>query len=128
MKKYRNFKSICLMITAIFLMSCQQTEQVKISGSVNPEIARKAIPATPNNMSLPEFGKEVIQWGSGPQQAKQRYETVNIDDIAVMKNKGLTLEMAKSWQAFYENENKRNPENQAAVYRAKLMKKIVNLW
>lgn len=96
--------------------------------NVNHNIERHPIPSTPNNMSLPSFGQGVIGWGTGPEGAKLRLENVIQADIQDFKVKGATLEMVKEWQAFYENEVKRNPCNPTAVYRAALMKKITLIW
>lgn len=95
---------------------------------VNESIERNAVPATPNNMSLPSFGQGVIGWATGPEGAKARLENVASKDIQGFKDKGVTLPMVKEWQAFYENEVKRNPCNPTAPFRADLMKKIADLW
>ena len=95
---------------------------------VNANIQRMEIPPTPNNMILPQFGKGIIGWGSGPKDAEARFLNVNKADVEVMKTQGVTLEMAQAWQAFYENETQRNPGNPTAPFRAQLMKKIVSLW
>ena len=95
---------------------------------VNENIQRNAIPQTPQNMSLPSFGQGVIGWATGPDGAKARLENVQKQDILSFKEKGASFEMIKEWQAFYENEINRNPCNPTAVYRAKLMKKIADLW
>lgn len=95
---------------------------------VNQDIQRNATPKTPYDMSLPSFGQGVIGWATGPEGAKSRLDNVQKSDIQSFKDKGTTLEMVKEWQAFYENEVKRNPCNPTAPYRAELMKKIATLW
>lgn len=95
---------------------------------VNEDIERNAIPKTPNNMSLPSFGQGIIGWATGVDGAKNRVESVSKSDIPNFKAKGVTLEMVQEWQAFYDNEVKRNPCNPTAPYRAQLMKKIADLW
>ena len=95
---------------------------------VNPDIQRLEVPPTPQNMPLPSFGKGVIGWGSGPDGAQLRLDHVTQADVAEMKRKGLTLEMATAWQLFYENETQRNAGNPTAPLRAQLMKKITQLW
>lgn len=100
----------------------------KIKSLINTEIERLPIPATPNNMILPEFGKGIIGWGAGPKDAEVRFLNITQADVETMKQEGLSLAMAKAWQTFYENETLRNPGNPTAPFRAQLMKKIVSLW
>ncbi|QIO06275.1 DUF4951 domain-containing protein [Acinetobacter shaoyimingii] len=95
---------------------------------VNPNIARNAIPKTPNNMSLPSFGRGIIGWGTGMDGAKTRLENVTQADVQGFKEKGVTLAMVQEWQTFYENETRRNDCNPTAPYRAQLMKKIAEFW
>lgn len=99
-----------------------------VKSAVNPAYQRFEIPPTPHNMNLPSFGKGVVGWGSGPDDAKARLDNVTRADVQIMKAKGTTLEMAQAWQAFYDNETLRNPGNPTAPFRAQLMKKIVSLW
>jgi hypothetical protein len=100
----------------------------QVKSLVNTEIERLPIPATPNNMILPEFGKGIIDWGAGPKDAEARFFNITQTDVETMKKEGLSLAMAQAWQTFYENETLRNPGNPTAPFRAKLMKKIVSLW
>ena len=109
-------------------ITLSETIRPSTKSLVNANIQRMAIPPTPNNMILPQFGKGIIGWGSGPQDAEARFLNVNKADVEVMKSKGVTLEMAQAWQMFYENETQRNPGNPTAPFRAQLMKKIVSLW
>lgn len=95
---------------------------------VDETIPRNTIPQTPNNMSLPSFGQGIIGWATGPEGAQARLESVKRSDISNFKAKGVTLEMVEEWQAFYDNEVKRNPCNPTAPYRGELMKKIATLW
>lgn len=106
------------------------TEKVRTvpTSLVNPDIERLAIPPTPNNMKLPEFGKGIIGWGSGPEGAQARLNNVTASDVEVMKEKGVTLDMLNAWQVFYTNETNRNAGNPTAPIRAQLMKKIIELW
>ena len=53
----------------------------KIKSLLNTEIERLPIPATPNNMILPEFGKGIIGWGAGSKDAQARFHTVNKVDV-----------------------------------------------
>ena len=109
-------------------LTISQTTQPKAKSLVNPNIQRLAIPPTPNNMSLPAFGQGVIGWGTGPDGAETRLNNITQDDVNQLKTQDVTLEMIETWQKFYENENQRNPGNPTAPFRAKLMKKIVDLW
>ncbi|WP_338563092.1 DUF4951 domain-containing protein [Acinetobacter sp. KS-LM10] len=95
---------------------------------VNEAIQRKPIPKTPHNMSLPNFGQDVIGWATGPEGAEARLNNVQEEDLKDIKEKGTTLQMVKDWQAFYENETIRNPCNPTAPLRARLMEKIAALW
>ena len=100
----------------------------QVKSLVNTEIEHLPIPATPNNMILPEFGKGIIGWGAGPKDAEARFFNITQTDVETMKKEGLSLAMAQAWQTFYENETLRNPGNPTAPFRAQLMKKIVSLW
>lgn len=95
---------------------------------LNEAIERKMIPKTPHNMSLPNFGQDVIGWATGPEGAEARLNNVQEEDLKEIKEKGATLLMVKDWQAFYENETIRNPCNPTAPLRARLMEKIAALW
>lgn len=99
-----------------------------ITSLVNPEIQRLAIPPTPNNMSLPEFGRGIIGWGTGPEGAEARLNNITAADVAQFKNQGVTLSMLETWHQFYANETRRNAGNPTAPLRAALMQKIISLW
>jgi hypothetical protein len=114
--------------TAFADLQLSETIRPQVKSLVNNDIERLPIPATPNNMILPEFGKGIIGWGAGPKDAEARFLNITQADVERMKQQGLTLEMTKAWQRFYENETLRNPGNPTAPFRAQLMKKIVSLW
>ena len=95
---------------------------------VNIDIARRDIPPTPHQLSLPQFGQGIIGWGTGPEGAHSKLETLNQDDIAKYQEQGVNLLMIKDWYDFYVNETARNPCNPTAPLRAKLMYKIMQLW
>lgn len=122
--------SLLFSIATASFAELQISEKVRpqVKSVVNAEIKRLPIPATPNNMILPEFGKGIIGWGAGPKDAEVRFQRVTTADVEKMKQDGVTLEMAQAWQTFYENETQRNPGNPTAPFRAQLMKKIVSLW
>lgn len=83
---------------------------------------------TPQNLSLNAFGQWVIGWGTGPEGARQRLDYIQREDVVIIKQKGTTLEMIRAWQQYYENEVQNNANNPTARYRARLMKKIADLW
>jgi hypothetical protein len=114
--------------TAFADLQLSETIRPQVKSLVNTEIERLPIPATPNNMILPEFGKGIIGWGAGPKDAEARFLNITQADVERMKQQGLTLEMTQAWQRFYENETLRNSGNPTAPFRAQLMKKIVSLW
>ena len=128
----------CVLLACLIAAASPAFAELKISekirpanpvrSMVNPDIPRLQTPSTPNNMSLPAFGRGIIGWGTGPEGAKQRLENVTAADVAKFKQQGVTLEMLQQWQAFYQNETQRNPGNPAANYRAQLMTKIISLW
>lgn len=122
--------TLFLSIPISSLADVQVSEKIRpqVKSLVNPDINRLAIPPTPHNMSLPEFGQGVIGWGTGPQDAEKRLKHVTKADVENMKQAGLTVEIAKTWQNFYKNETQRNASNPTAPLRAQLMKKIIDLW
>jgi hypothetical protein len=84
--------------------------------------------STPQNLSLNAFGQWIIGWGTGAEGARQRLDNIRREDIVVIKQKGTTLEMVKAWQQHFELEAQNNQTNPTARYRARLMKKIADLW
>lgn len=95
---------------------------------VSSEIERNALPPTPQNMALPAFGQGVIGWGTGPEGALKKLQTVQLADLKVYQQKGVTFAMVQEWQSFYENETRRNACNPTAPIRAALMARIAALW
>lgn len=95
---------------------------------VREDIARNALPSTPHNMSLPEFGQGIIGWGTGPEGAMAKIQNLHLSDIEKYQQQGITLVMLQEWQAFYQNETTRNSCNPTAPLRASLMGKIISMW
>lgn len=134
----RKLNIATVLLTSTFMVACtshtpalnKESGEFKRDPSckVNETIERNAVPVTPNDMSLPSFGQGVIGWATGPDGAKARLENIASKDIQVFKDNGVTLPMVKEWQAFYENEVRRNPCNPTAPFRADLMNKIAELW
>lgn len=84
--------------------------------------------STPQNLSLNSFGQWVIGWGTGAEGARQRLDNIQREDVIIIKQKGATLDMIVAWQQYYEQEAQNNLNNPTARYRARLMKKIAELW
>lgn len=130
--RYNPFVYCCLIFSLFSTHSFAelhiQRQWVMPHSQVNPDIARHAIPPTPQQMSLPQFGQGVIGWGTGIAGAKQRLEHITADDVKRIQQQGTTLAMIQAWHDFYANENQRNPSNITAIYRKQLMQKIIDLW
>lgn len=84
--------------------------------------------STPQNLPLNTFGQWIIGWGTGAEGARQRLDNIQREDVNVIKQKGTTLEMIRAWQQHFELEAQNNLTNPTARYRAKLMKRIAELW
>lgn len=120
---------ICIAASSAFADITISEKIRKPSKSVlNPNFSRLAIPATPHEMSLPDFGRGIIGWGTGPTGAETRLNNITQADVDKIKTQDVTLDMVQTWQKFYENETQRNPGNPTAPFRAELMKKIANFW
>ena len=115
-----------------FLFLIGTTTQIYANSS-NGNINSDLIPnpytlPTPQNLSSNTFGQWIIGWGTGAEGARQRLDHIQREDIVVIKQKGTTLEMIQAWQQYYENEAQNNSSNPTARYRARLMKRIAELW
>lgn len=96
--------------------------------SPTAQLKSDILPSTPKDIPLPAFGQRIIGWGTGAEGARQRLENIQPADVSMIKKQGTTLEMITAWQDFYEQEQQRNANNPTAKYRARLMKKIADLW
>jgi len=130
MLKIALFSAVLLSVSAASFAELQISEKVRpvVKSLVNPDIQRLDIPPTPNNMSLPDFGRGIIGWGTGPDGAEARLNNITKQDVDQLKTQSVTLEMIQTWQKFYENETRRNAGNPTAPFRAQLMQKIAGLW
>ncbi|MDO3666322.1 DUF4951 domain-containing protein [Acinetobacter higginsii] len=99
---------------------------VDVDGDESTQSSR--VLSTPQNLSLNAFGQWIIGWGTGAEGARQRLDNIQREDVMVIKQKGTTLEMIKAWQQHFELEAQNNLNNPTARYRARLMKKIAELW
>lgn len=100
------------------------TDDVLIDPSTQ---VQNTLPA-PQNLSINSFGQWIIGWGTGAEGARQRLENIKREDIIIIKQKGTTLEMIQLWQQYFEQQTVANPNNPTARNRAKLLKKIADLW
>ena len=130
MLKIALFSAVLLSVSAASFAEIRISEKVRpvVKSLVNPDIQRLDIPPTPNNMSLPDFGRGIIGWGTGPDGAEARLNNITKQDVDQLKTQSVTLEMIQTWQKFYENETRRNAGNPTAPFRAQLMQKIAGLW
>jgi hypothetical protein len=78
----------------------------------------------PPEVSLREFGQDIMRWGTGSAMAQQRIETLTADELRVA---GLTAEMAENWAMAYEIVMRLMPQDPSAAGRAKLMRYAANL-
>lgn len=83
---------------------------------------------TPSNLSFNSFGFWIIGWGTGAEGARQRLDNIQREDVVIIKQKGVTQDMIKAWHSFYEQQSQNDINNPTARFRAKLMKKIIELW
>jgi RHS repeat-associated protein len=98
----------------------------KVATTVEEEIAatRLSVPQIPGGMSIAEFGKRVMRWGTGNTEARARIATLTKTELQAA---GVTREIAETWRDFYMNEMKRVPNNPSAAGRAELMQRAVEL-
>lgn len=138
MQNYRRF----LFLSALFIngqvwadLTISEQAQQSIANIERPancevkaEMTRNALPSTPQQMSLPEFGQGLIGWGTGPEGAVAKIQNLHLSDIEKYQQQGVTVPMLQEWQAFYQNETQRNSCNPTAPLRATLMGKIIEMW
>lgn len=60
----------------------------------------------PPQITLREFGREVMRWGTGSLMARQRMATLTADEL---RTAGMTAEMAENWARAYEIVTRRMP-------------------
>lgn len=111
-----------------FLGTTASLHAMTVDANIEESATSAKILSTPQNLSLNAFGQWIIGWGTGPEGARQRLDNIQREDVAVIKQKGTTLEMIKAWQQHFELEAQNNLSNPTARYRARLMKKIADLW
>ncbi|AXY57730.1 DUF4951 domain-containing protein [Acinetobacter chinensis] len=128
MLKFSLIATLLLSTSMISFADTAISKDLHPSAQLNTSIERLPLPPTPGNMKLPEFSQGIIGWGTGPDGAEKRLNNITAQDVNGFKHQGVSLEMVQTWQKFYENETLRNPGNPAAPLRAKLMKKIAELW
>ena len=113
-----------IFIFFFFIGAIAQLHAAIVETNTSPQ----SVLSTPQNLSLNSFGQWVIGWGTGAEGARQRLDNIQREDVIIIKQKGATLEMILAWQQYYEQEAQNNLNNPTARYRARLMKKIADLW
>jgi len=78
----------------------------------------------PPGMTAPEFGQDVMKWGTGDDAARARMQTLTREEL---EERGVTKEMAEGWRDLYQRVKLHNPGNPSAQGRAELMQKAVDL-
>jgi hypothetical protein len=78
---------------------------------------------TPERHGL--YISRVMQWGTGYEAAVARKDTIT---LAWLDEHGVTVEMVRAWQRFYEETFDANPENLSAKGRIELMSHCVELF
>lgn len=116
-------------IAALFFLGATvPVHATTVDTNTDESAASTTVLSTPQNLSLNAFGQWIIGWGTGPEGARQRLDNIRREDVTVIKQKGTTLEMIQAWQQHFELEAQNNLSNPTARYRARLMKKIADLW
>jgi hypothetical protein len=113
-----------IFIFLFFIGAIAQLHAAIVETNTSPQ----SVLSTPQNLSLNSFGQWVIGWGTGSEGARQRLDNIQREDVLIIKQKGATLDMIVAWQQYYAQEALNNPNNPTARYRARLMKKITELW
>ncbi|MCH7396053.1 DUF4951 domain-containing protein [Acinetobacter dispersus] len=117
-----------LIVIFFFLGTAVQLHAASVDVDGDESTQSSRVLSTPQNLSLNAFGQWIIGWGTGAEGARQRLDNIQREDVMVIKQKGTTLEMIKAWQQHFELEAQNNLSNPTARYRARLMKKIADLW
>ena len=115
---------ICSGILALVCGDWANKTLEKLKASTANTVERLPIPQVPSGMSVPQFGANVMKWGSGYDTARARISTITKDWLV---EKGVSVEIAQEWLKFYVNEALRNPNNPSAQGRAELMQHVVKL-
>ena len=74
--------------------------------------------------SVSDFGKRIMQWGTGDAAARVRMESLTREELELAD---ITRRIAEAWRAFYRAEVARNPRNPSARGRADLMQRAADL-
>jgi len=89
----------------------------------NPRVPPR-VPPTPPKTTVPEFGKKIMQWGTGDAEARARAATLTKQEL---EQAGVTREIAQAWRDFYREVVRPTPNNASAAGRVDLMQKAVEL-
>jgi hypothetical protein len=103
-----------------------QNDAIKVSPNVvNPAIPKVVLPPSTlfGGVTFQHWGRSIVSWGVGAQDALARMQTLTKDQIAKL---AITRAQAKAGLEFYKNEMMRNPGNATAAARVKLMEHILS--
>ena len=117
-----------LILILLFLGIAVELHATSVEAQADLSVRSLDVLPTPQNLSVNSFGQWVIGWGTGAEGARQRLDNIQREDVAIIKQKGTSLDMVRAWQQYYEQEMQDNLDNPTARYRAKLMKRIAELW
>jgi hypothetical protein len=81
-------------------------------------------PSSTFGRSFLNFGKQIIGWGHGAKEARQRIATITLEEL---KQGCVTKAQAQAAKDFYVGVNARNPGNAAARERIALMNRVIEL-
>jgi hypothetical protein len=92
---------------------------------VNPSIPKAAIPPASlfGGSTFQQWGKGIVNWGSGAKEALARISTLTKLEIQRL---GITRAQAQAALDFYKNEMLRNPGNATAAARVTLMEHVLS--
>ena len=83
-----------------------------------------AVRPLPEGVTPNEFGTQIIRWGRGDAEARNRIKTITADEL---RTHGVTAAMAEAWLNFYRAVKAEHPANPSAAGRADLMEHIAKL-
>ena len=89
-----------------------------------PDQFGRPLPPIPLGMTRNEFGKRVMQWGTGYEAAISRMATIT---KPWLRTHGVTVVMAERWHRFHIDQFAIDPANGSAQGRIELMAHCLRL-